>query len=100
MFAVTFGIWIKCKDGELDYGRLAELPFVPYPGLDIEDDALGEFKLLQVRWSGSERRFYCFSNFTLFESHSMRWMKQRLKKAGWVKVEYDEVIEADPMKDE
>ena len=43
MFAVTFGIWIKCEDGELDYGRLAELPFVPYPGLEIEDDAFGEF---------------------------------------------------------
>ena len=99
MFAVTFGIWIKCKDGELDYGRLAKLPFVPYPGLEIEDDAFGEFKLLQVRWSGSQRRFYCFSTFTLFESHSIKWMKKRLKEAGWVKVEYDEVIDVDPMKD-
>jgi hypothetical protein len=27
MFAVAFGIWIKCKDGELDSERSVELPF-------------------------------------------------------------------------
>jgi hypothetical protein len=25
MFAVNFGIWIKCKDGELDYERSAQM---------------------------------------------------------------------------
>jgi hypothetical protein len=46
MFAVMFGIWIKCKDGELEYERFADLPFAPYPGLEIEDAAFGEFELL------------------------------------------------------
>jgi hypothetical protein len=100
MFAVTFGIWIKCKDGELDYERVVELPFAPFPGLDIEDEAVGEFKLLQVRWCGSEQRFECFSNFTLFESRSVRWMKKRLKDAGWNQVEYDEIIEVKPKSEE
>ena len=100
MFPVTFGIWIKCKDGELDYERIAELPFAPYPGLDIEDDVLGDFELLQVRWIGSEQRFECYSNFDLFDSRSMRSVKKRLKEAGWVKVEYDEVIEVKPRKGE
>jgi hypothetical protein len=98
MFAVTFGIWIKCKDGELDYERSTELPFAPYPGLDIEDDAFGEFELLQVRWSGSEQRFECYSNFDLFDSRSIRWVKKRLKEAGWVEVECDEIIEVKPKK--
>ncbi len=71
MFPVTFGFWVKCKDGELDYERLGELPFAPYPGLDIVDDAFGEFELLQVKWSESEQRFDCYSNFTAFDSRSM-----------------------------
>jgi hypothetical protein len=96
MFAVTFTIWVKCKDGELEYERLEEVPFVPYPELEIEDDALGEFDVLQVRWSGSEQRFFCYSNFTFFESRSMRCMRRRLKAAGWKKVEFDEVFEVKP----
>jgi hypothetical protein len=100
MFAVHFGIWIKCKDGELDYERSTHLPFAPYPGLDIEDEALGEFELLQVRWSEEDECFYCFSNYLLFESRSMRWLKHRLKQAGWTKVEFTEVIEVKPRKGE
>jgi hypothetical protein len=100
MFAVTFGIWIKCKDGELDYERFAELPFAPYPGLAIGDDACGEFELLQVRWLEFDQRFECYSNFTSFEDRSMRWMKKLLKAAGWNKVEYEEFYEVKPRKGE
>lgn len=99
MFTVTFGIWVKCSDGELDYERTTSLPFVPYPGLDIEDDAFGEFEILQVRWSEAEQRFSCYSNFTLLESRSMRWMRKRLKDAGWKKVEYDEIHEVQPKRE-
>ncbi len=98
MFPVTFGMWIKCKDGELVYERHGQLPFAPYPGLDIEDDALGEFELLQVRWSESEQRFECYSNFDLFEVRSMRWMKRRLKEAGWTKVKHYDETEVEPTK--
>lgn len=53
MFSVTFQLYLKCKDGDLSYERFDELPFAPYPGLDIEDDAVGEFEIQFVRWSGS-----------------------------------------------
>jgi hypothetical protein len=30
----------------------------------------------------------------------MRWMKKMVKKAGWVKIEYDEIHEVKPEKGE
>jgi hypothetical protein len=96
MFSITFQLYMKCKDGDLAYERFDELPFVSYPCLCIEDDAVGEFEIQFVRWSGSERRFYCQSNFTGFEKYSMRTNKKRLKQAGWKAEEYDEYYEVRP----
>ena len=78
MFPVTFQIYLKCKDGDLAFDRFDDLPFAPFPGLGIEDDAVGEFEIQFVRWSGSERRFYCQSNYTLFDKYSIRTNKKRL----------------------
>jgi|GEM_PF-4302201 len=98
MFSVTFQIYLKCKDGDLCYERFDELPFAPYPGLDIEDDAVGEFEIQFVRWSGSEQRFYCQSNFTYFEQYSMRTNKKRLKQAGWKEEEREDETKVHPRK--
>jgi hypothetical protein len=58
-----------------------------------------EFEISQVRWGFEDKRFYCFSNFTHFGSRSRHWMKRQLKAAGWTKIEYEEVFEAEPPND-
>ena len=98
MFSVIFQLYVKCKDGDLEFERFDELPFAPYPGLDIGDDAVGELEIQFVRWSGSERRFYCQSNFDLLDTYSVRTNKRRLRQAGWKEEEREDVIEVRPRK--
>ncbi len=98
MYHVTFQIYLKCKDGALAFERFDDLPFAPFAGLDIEDDAVGEFEIQFVRWSGSECRFYCQSNYTLFEGYSIRTNKKRLKQGGWKKEERTDETEVRPRK--
>lgn len=83
MFVVTYLVFVKFGEDSLDFERSEELPFVPFRGLDIEDDALGEFEIERVRWSSEDKSFYCQSNYSLFEKETKRTIVRRMKKGGW-----------------
>lgn len=97
MFPVTYTLFLKCEDGDLIFERGEELPFVPYAGLAIGDDAVGEFQIEHTLWEGSEKRFFCQSNFTHFDSYTKRINRRRMKEVGWSEVKYEEVTEVRPM---
>lgn len=81
-FRVEFAVHLRYSKGTTRFEREERLPFVPFVGLDVLDDVLGEFKLKHVAWHSPTRMFLCQSScdrhyWTL--QKAKRWMK----KAGW-----------------
>jgi hypothetical protein len=83
MFRVEFTIHMNYDGGETSFRREEELPFVPFVGLDVLDDALGEFKLKHVAWAGGEcKMFLCQGNIERKEM-TIREVCKFMKDAGW-----------------
>lgn len=59
MFRVEFAVHLTYQKGVTTFRREEQLPFVPFVGLDILDDALGEFHLEHVAWHAGSQLFLC-----------------------------------------
>jgi len=82
LFKVEFAVYLICKKGQARFERHEELSFVPFPGLVILDDALGQFTLAQVAWHRESHYFLCMG--TEERKHwSIRTAKAALEKVGW-----------------
>jgi hypothetical protein len=82
-FSVHFWLCVKHSKGDACFVRNAELPFVPFPGLDIHDDAVGQLRLEEVAWSAEEEMFFCQSHWTLWHDKSLRTVRRYMKAGGW-----------------
>jgi hypothetical protein len=82
-FSVHFSLFVKHSKGDACFIRQADLPFVPFPGLDVHDDAVGQFKIRDVAWSAEEEMFFCQSHFDYWDDKSLRTVRQRMKRGGW-----------------
>ena len=82
MFRVEFSIHVKYDKGETSFRREDKLPFVPFIGLTILDDALGEFELKHVAWAPGCNMFLCQSNLTN-KKWTIQEARNAMKKARW-----------------
>lgn len=81
-FRVEFSVHLKYDKGETSFRREEHLPFVPFIGLDILDDALGEFEVKHVAWASHVGMLLCQSNVE--KKHwTIRKACSSMKKAGW-----------------
>lgn len=85
MFQVEFAVHVDYAKGNATFQRQEQLPFVPFVGLDLLDDVLGEFKLRDVAWNRGDQTFYCQSlvNRSYWD---LRTACRTMAKAGWVEV--------------
>lgn len=81
-FRVEFTVHIRYDKGETSFRREEHLPFVPFIGLDILDDVLGEFEIKYVAWASHVEMFLCQSNLER-EYWTIRKACSAMKKAGW-----------------
>lgn len=83
MFRVEFAVHMKYDKGETSFRREEELPFAPFVGLDVLDDALGEFQLKHVAWAGGDcKMFLCQGNVGR-KDLTIRQACKFMKKGGW-----------------
>ncbi|MEI7684841.1 MAG: hypothetical protein WCL32_07415 [Planctomycetota bacterium] len=82
-YSVTFWLFVQHAKGDICFVRYADLPFVPYPGLDIHDDAVGQFRLDEVAWDADEQMFFCQANWTLWADKSLRTVRKHMKAGDW-----------------
>jgi len=83
MFRTHFDLHVYYDKGSTVFMREEALPFVPFIGLDVLDDAIGEFQLEHIAWASDLQAFFCQASKNLTYM-SLRKTKAFLKKAGWV----------------
>lgn len=81
-FRVEFTVHVRYDKGETSFRREEHLPFVPFIGLDILDDVLGEFGIKHVAWASHVEMFLCQSNLEI-KYWTIRKACSSMKKAGW-----------------
>lgn len=81
-FRVEFSVHLRYAKGTTVFQREERLPFVPFVGLDVLDDVLGEFKLEHVAWHSGSRMFLCQS---ALDRHywTIQQAQRSMRKAGW-----------------
>lgn len=83
MFRTHFDLHVSYDKGSTLYMREEQLPFAPFIGLDLLDDAIGEFKVEHIAWASDLQAFFCQASVNLTYL-SLRKATARLKKGGWV----------------
>lgn len=82
MFTTEYSLWLQFAKGSTHFQRIERLPFVPFVGLTILDNGLGQFTLSHVAWCSTPQMFLCQAAETRLD-----WtLKNALKvmsKAGW-----------------
>ncbi len=82
MFRVEYAVHLKYAKGTTTFRREEEVPFVPFIGMDILDNMLGQFTIKHVAWCSAPPMILCQSN----EDRS-HWTLQQacraMRKAGW-----------------
>jgi hypothetical protein len=82
-FLTEYSLHLHYAEGIANFLREEKLPFAPFIGLTLLDDALGEFKLEHIAWYSEGRMFLCQATV-----HRVEWSitqaKRYLAKAGWV----------------
>jgi hypothetical protein len=81
-FRVEFSIHMRYDKGETSFRREEQLPFVPFIGLDVLDNALGEFSIKHVAWASGCKMFLCQSNVE-HTKWTIREACKAMKKSGW-----------------
>ncbi len=87
-FRTEFSQHLRYTKGLALFVREESLPFVPFIGLDILDDVLGEFKLEHVAWHSGTAMFLCQATVD-----RMYWSLAEAKRA-LIKAEWKELPEA------
>jgi hypothetical protein len=62
MHRVEFAVHLRYGKGTTTFRREETVPFAPFVGLDLLDDALGEFKIEHVAWCREPAMFLCQGN--------------------------------------
>lgn len=83
MFRTHFDLHVYYDKGSTIFMREEQLPFAPFIGLDLLDDAIGQFTLAHIAWASDLQAFFCQASVNLTYM-SLRKAKAHLKKAGWV----------------
>jgi hypothetical protein len=83
MYQVKFLMHLHYTARTIIFVRSDAVPFVPFVGLEILDEALGEFRLEQVTWIQEPAKFVCRSSM---RRHDWPLHKacRSMQKAGWV----------------
>lgn len=82
MFRVEYAVHLKYAKGRTTFRREQTLPFAPFIGLDILDDALGEFKLEHVAWCHATAIFLCQAQVSR-TYWTLRTACSSMQKAKW-----------------
>jgi hypothetical protein len=84
MFRVEFMLHIRQGQKWVVFRRQESIPFAPFVGLDVLDDAVGEFHLKHVAWHSGSQLFLCQA-----EQRQVldRQLAGSLRKVGWIKDE-------------
>ena len=82
MINVEFSVHLKYDKGETSFRREEKLPFVPFIGMDVLDDVLGQIAIKHVIWAMTPKMLLCQSNVKRKE-WSIREACKSMKKAGW-----------------
>ena len=82
MYRVEFAVHLTYQKGITTFRREEQLPFVPFLGLDILDDALGQFHLEHVAWHTESQMFLCQSS-KKYEDWSIQKACRFMGKARW-----------------
>lgn len=82
-FLVEFAVHLYYDKGNTTFQREEQLPFVPFVGLDVLDDALGEFHLEHVAWYSKTSAFYCQSRVDRTYMN-IRSAVRLMSRAGWI----------------
>ena len=83
MFRVEFALHVQYKQGWATFSKEERLPFAPFIGLDVLDDALGQFTLSHVAWHTASQMFLCQSKHDE-KGKSIRQVCSLLRSAKWV----------------
>jgi hypothetical protein len=86
MFRVEFSLHVHYKIGWVTFSKEEPLPFAPFVGLDVLDDALGQFTLTHVAWHSGSQMFLCQTQFEAKDKTSSQ-MAKHLKPGKWIEVE-------------
>ncbi len=82
MFRVEYAVHLKYAKGTTTFRREEEVPFVPFIGMDILDNMLGQFTIEHVAWCNEPAMLLCQSNVG-----RSRWTLQQacrsMRKEGW-----------------
>ena len=82
VFRVEFTVHLAYDKGITSFRREEQLPFVPFVGLDILDDVLGQFQLKWVAWHTGSQMFLCQSQVER-KNWSIRQACRSMSKAKW-----------------
>jgi hypothetical protein len=83
MFQVEYAVHLQYTARSITFVRKELVGFVPFAGLNILADALGEFRLDHVTWIPISGKFVCRANV---RRHDWPLHKscRAMQKAGWV----------------
>lgn len=87
-FRIEYRLHIRYKQGWATFTREELLDFTPFVGLDILDDAVGQFTLTNVAWfGGSKMKMFLCQSQLKYPNKSLAQVKKLLKAAGWIEDE-------------
>ena len=82
MFRVEYAVHLRYEKGLAHFSREEKLPFAPFVGLDIFDDALVQFSIKFVAWHTCSNMFMCEA--AVDRSYwNLRKAQRTMKNAGW-----------------
>lgn len=93
MFRIEYALHIKHDSRRYLFLKAGKIPFAPFVGLDVLDEALGEFELEHVAWDPKSKMFLCQARKHL-PHLTVRQFCARLKAAGWVREKSDDDVYA------
>lgn len=82
MFKVELRLHLTYDKGTTTFVREDELPFVPFIGLDVLDNALGQFTIEHVAWFSKGELLICQSQEER-RSWTIRTACRNMKEDGW-----------------
>lgn len=82
-FRTEYSLHILYKSGWVTFTREEELEFAPFVGLDVCDNAIGQFTIVAVAWCGDPKMFLCQARLERKEK-SLRDVTKMLRGFGWV----------------
>lgn len=86
MFGIEFALHIRNGQKWVTYRRQESILFAPFVGLDVLDDAVGQFSLRNVAWHSGSQLFLCQAELCRVVD---RVLAGSLRKAGWKKDDED-----------